>query len=131
EDNPNNLPDKINLATDYQKIGNTELLAGNLKAADQSFRNMLAIMEQTAAVDRTNVRAQNLVAIAQARLGRVLLKRNNFVDALRYLQPAGVFFRRIAEKNSSNPYAQIQMAYTDMQLAVVQANLGKEHEALT
>jgi tetratricopeptide (TPR) repeat protein len=126
----NNISDKIAVAVDYMKIGNTQLLNNNSKAASGSFRKMLTVIEQAAACDQKNVRAKTLVAIAQVRLGRVLCKHGNYAEGLTYLQRAAPFFTKTAKDNPDSPYAQIQMAYTDMQISVALSRTGKSKQAL-
>lgn len=129
--NPDKLSYQTALAPDYLNIGNVELLAGDASAAAESFRKMLEIAERAAAADPTNVRARNLVAIAQVRRGRALVMLERLEEGLTYQQSAAAFFKKTAEGNPQSPYAQIQMAYTDMQVGVVLAKLGRGAQALS
>lgn len=126
---PMNLGFSMAVASDHMKIGDTHLLAGDSNAAGASFRKMLKITEP-AAVDQTNTRAQNMTAIGRVRLGKALVNLGQVYEGLEYLQKAAEFFKSFAEKNPSSPYAQIQMAYTDMQVAVVLAKMDKPTQAL-
>jgi eukaryotic-like serine/threonine-protein kinase len=123
-ENRSNVQFQIALAIDYRRIAEVELLMSNAESAAESFRKMLEIIEPVVADDKTNVRAQNLLGIGQARLGTTLLNLEQYPEALKYLNLSIPFFKTIAENDPESPSAQISLAYTVMKASVALAHTG-------
>lgn len=123
-ENRSNVQFQLDLAIDYRRIAEAELLRRNAKIAAANFRKMVDIIGPVAAADTTNVRAHNLLGIGRARLGTTLLNLKQYPEALKYLNLSIPFFKKIAENDPESPYAQINLAYTVMKASVALAHTG-------
>jgi tetratricopeptide (TPR) repeat protein len=90
---------------------------GKLESAQLAFQECLAIFQQLAKRDPSNVDCQRNLAVAYGRIGGVLQDRREFAAAQAAFDQDLAIFRHLAERDPNNPHWQ-------REVAVVKGRLG-------